>query len=692
MVFTRADSKFYVREYISDEELPSGSVEVDSIKLEVLKERDQQGQESPEVQANESESTSAIYHFPVNDIHQRVMGVNNQCQSEYQKTKTREALVELIDVVQTANRGELFSHVYFNKANQMIVQRKEEEKQAREKFLEEELEQWREALRKAQKYSDKISDTYWKGVQRARFAIEQEKKYKNQIDDILTTLTDLKKGFSILKHMLEKTSCISLYSLRDCAQSQLNVLSNVNMNRTTAYSAYADAYGVPANTVHDNSDIIREVRGNFMKVADNLNTEIGQENAEFTQKIAEHESKEECKLAFIYATEAARGTAESHFKKMSLSDMQRESMAGFADTKKKIKEGLINHIALMEIVMTDRDLKIKESYVPERVTTLMTESLQQLQIDDSFIFSRVKWVGYHRKRDGQRKSKDSITAWIPAKSTTPKEANEREKVCLRQAVGFLTYRLLNKIRQQAIEEEYGKHAHCHQAILPGKTDKEIQKKYEKYFENIPQLPMAEEAPDLVESLKSQFAEVYVKKLLLEFEEDPDKFKQRKQELDNYLMAIGKERESYVTKLREMTDVLTNVVCRLAPDYAKSLNKDQLQEIKARDYNKAAKDLSQKVLKELSRGEGNKRLQNETKLYFTSGDKIGKAIKIYAKLNHDILMKLAKESKDVCFPTEAMVVEEGKGQMKICDVKVGDRLLATTQDGILIFEDVFMLGE
>ena len=56
------------------------------------------------------------------------------------------------------------------------------------------------------------------------------------------------------------------------------------------------------------------------------------------------------------------------------------------------------------------------------------------------------------------------------------------------------------------------------------------------------------------------------------------------------------------------------------------------------------------------------------------------------------MDMAREGKDICFPSEATVVEERKGQIKICDVKVGDRLLATTTDGILMFEDVFMLGE
>ena len=88
------------------------------------------------------------------------MAVDNQCESKYQKAKTRDALIELIDVVQTLNKGRPFSDKYFDKAKQKLVQRREEEKEARKKFLAMEHDQWSKALKTAEGVSDRLSDNY----------------------------------------------------------------------------------------------------------------------------------------------------------------------------------------------------------------------------------------------------------------------------------------------------------------------------------------------------------------------------------------------------------------------------------------------------------------------------------------------------------------------------------------------------
>ena len=84
------------------------------------------------------------------------------------------------------------------------------------------------------------------------------------------------------------------------------------------------------------------------------------------------------------------------------------------------------------------------------------------------------------------------------------------------------------------------------------------------------------------------------------------------------------------------------------------------------------------------------LPEDAKIYFSTNRNYA-AIKIYAELNHKVLKEMAQEVK-ICFPADAMVVEKTKGQMKICDVTVGDRLLTVSTDGTLHYEDVFMLGE
>ena len=673
MLFTRADSKFDLREYISK-----------ARTTELASSEGKNHQVGAQVQEKNSKGASAVYNFLTYDIKEHIMGVDNQCQSEYQKKKTRDALVELIDVVQTANRGRPFSHVYFDKAQQKLVRRKDEEKQAREDFLTEELKIWNETLEKAQKESDQISDGFWKGVQRAILTKEQRKGYKILIAATLTSLGHLKKGIPILKRMLEKTSCISLWNLNDCAHRRLD-----DLNKVSSISSAA-SYVALTNTVDDNSDVIRQVRKYLRKSEDDLNTEIEQENAALTQKIMEDESKEECKLAYIYTTEIAQSIAESYFQKMSLSDMKRESTAGFSDTKKKINASLMKHVLAMGAMLTQYQVELAENLVRERVVVMTTEALVQLkEKDDGFTQNAMRWLGLNKKRDDQKKPK-----YIVITGTGPSSgaSQETKGICMIQAVDFLVRRQLNTLRLQAAEAEYTKSIPCHQLILQGEFDHEIGKKYEEYFDKILKLPTAEGTPTLGERVKSQFAEVYARKILLGLEEDPDKGKQRQQELDEFLTVIKKERKGYETKISEMTDVLINVVCRLAPEYVKSLSYGRLQEVRKKDYGGAARDLSPKVLKELSKGEENKQLLDETKAYFSSGDKIGKAIKTYAKLNHEILKDLAKEAKGICFPAEATVVEERRGEMKICDVKVGDKVLTTTGNGTLTFQEVFVLSE
>ena len=125
VLFTRADSRFNLREYIDN---------TSSTELASPEGSDQEAQTGTQAPEKDSKGTSAVYKFLTNDVKEHIMGLDNQCESEYQKKKTRDALVERIDVVQTANEGRPFSHVYFDKAKQKLVRRKDEEKQAREDF------------------------------------------------------------------------------------------------------------------------------------------------------------------------------------------------------------------------------------------------------------------------------------------------------------------------------------------------------------------------------------------------------------------------------------------------------------------------------------------------------------------------------------------------------------------------------
>ena len=451
-----------------------------------------------------------------------------------------------------------------------------------------EHDQWSKALKTAEGVSDRLSDNYWRRVQLARLFEEQANGYTNLMIDTFTSLEDLKKGLTALKGILHATSCISLYSLADCGLRRLNDLGDGSTNEITERILFLKEY--------------------FQSSTGYLNTEIGQENDELTGKILENESKEECKLALLYVKEVVRCAAQVQFQEMSISNLEEESKSGFTNTRKKIKTDLIDHLILMVAVLTLHQAEL-EQVLKETAESLTTATITQLKKKQETQTSRLL----------PESSLRCVTK--PSGNLSWKYHLEAERACKTQAADFLIRRKLHVMRLQAVEAEYQKYPECYQSIAKN-TDKDSRKTYEKYFNDIPHIPIVERTPKLAERFKFQFADVYARKLL-----HPDKKIKRQHELDRFQATIKKERESCLTKLTEMTDVLTNVVCRLAPGYAKSLNKEQLQEIKNKNYSKTAKDLTPKVLSELSKGEENIQLQNETKIYFRSGDKISKAISI-----------------------------------------------------------------
>ena len=291
----------------------------------------------------------AAYQFLKDDINDRYMGVDNQCETEYQKKKTRDALLELIDVVQTLNKGRPFSDKYCDKAKQKLVQRGKEEKQARENFLAMEHDHWNEALNAAEEVSNCLSDHYWKEVQQARLLDKQT--HEKLIADTSTNLEDLKKGLTALKGMLDGTSCASLYSLADCAIERLNELGGGSTKE------------------------IKERIGLLKKELQNIRgNEIEQEKAELKSKILKTESKEECKLALVYTNKVA----QSQFQKMTISFFEEESKSGFTNTRKKIKKDLIDHLLLMIRVLKEHQAEL-ESVLRRSAATLTNETINHLE-------------------------------------------------------------------------------------------------------------------------------------------------------------------------------------------------------------------------------------------------------------------------------------------------------------------------
>ena len=150
VVLTRAEGDFDIEEFLDGiEETPvldNDSEEVAApqhVKLTIL------GPNQP---------CSLIKKFLIHDIDKRVIGVNNASKSSFEKNGMRDAVIELIDVVQTQQEGKPFSHLYFVRAKGKLEQRREKEEMAREKFAREECERCKDSLDKAEKKLVKLLD------------------------------------------------------------------------------------------------------------------------------------------------------------------------------------------------------------------------------------------------------------------------------------------------------------------------------------------------------------------------------------------------------------------------------------------------------------------------------------------------------------------------------------------------------
>ena len=57
-----------------------------------------------------------LKRFLKEDVSEHVMAVNNKYTCEYERIQQRDAIVELLDVVQTKNEAKCFKNQYFDKA------------------------------------------------------------------------------------------------------------------------------------------------------------------------------------------------------------------------------------------------------------------------------------------------------------------------------------------------------------------------------------------------------------------------------------------------------------------------------------------------------------------------------------------------------------------------------------------------
>ena len=155
--------------------------------------------------------------FLKDDVSQHIMAVNNKYRCEYERVKQRDALIELIDVVQTKNDAKCFKNQYFDKAEKRLKLRKKEEEKARERLLEQEVAESHDAINKARSLADHFSDAYLRNLQFIRMKLEIQTGFHDMIKSIESQVKELKEGISVMLSVTEPAG----NPLQDCIRAMV---------------------------------------------------------------------------------------------------------------------------------------------------------------------------------------------------------------------------------------------------------------------------------------------------------------------------------------------------------------------------------------------------------------------------------------------------------------------------------------
>ncbi len=136
--------------------------------------------------------------FLKEDVNEHVMAINNTCKSEYERRLQREALIELIDVVQTENEAMCFKNKYFDKAERRLKERKKEEDKAKEELLEQEVAESQHAIGRSRAVANHMSDRYLKDLQLRQVRQQMTTQFDGVAEALEGNIRDLNEGIGML--------------------------------------------------------------------------------------------------------------------------------------------------------------------------------------------------------------------------------------------------------------------------------------------------------------------------------------------------------------------------------------------------------------------------------------------------------------------------------------------------------------
>ena len=254
------------------------------------------------------------------------------------------------------------------------------------------------------------------------------------------------------------------------------------------------------------------------------------------------------------------------------------------------------------------------------------------------------------------------------------------KLYVVHAAEYLVERHLKLVRAKEIRQEDNTNFKNSIRVVTEKMNQDLETNSKETIQYFQRYITPRGKHNSIEKIAMHSVQKIGRTIIMDLETDMSNKLTLKHLFDDWVKNVLDEEDARRKFIEGQIEILTDKIKSLAPEYAKSKNVSELNEMARTGYKQAAQDLTPLVREQLP---------DETKHFF-SDEKLGDAIKSYAKLNHDTLKSLGKDVE--CFPADAIVTEEKRGAVKMSELRVGDRILTAQTDGRLIYEDVFMLGE
>ena len=541
---------------------------------------------------------TALHKFLIDDIDERIMGVENQLESEYERTRMRDAVIELIDVLQTERNGMPYRNKYFDKNEMRIREYEKEEQTFREKLCEYECERWRYLLKGAEVTTHHVLDKYYRDCQIR--AVDEENQGEILARTIIEELRTLKKALSAVVDVRDGINLSFSWDFTDTTENESKGL----LDETPTISS--------AQHQQQSNKKQKEELNKKLKVVESTTGRYGENLPEKT----EEGFRKEQELALAYMTMITSFPSGGYFKENPS-----------AKFPMKTDYEMVAHLKLVasQLEETFREYQSKESptaqpsvrhtvqNILKRVTSEITKGLKQNTASYRY---KSKWDIGSRNKSSEVKT---LAEWCL-------EAESSCNSYITQAIEFLVNRRMNIILLQAIQVECDIQKIHHDSNV----DDNLKKLYADAFEKIQQLYRKDENNPFIRQMERQIAAVHRMKLMLQLEDNPSKREEMSKELEGIEKQLEQQKDVCLSRVLDFTHILMYTASHQAMDYIRSQTKSQLMRMKSKDYEEEVRLLSPKILEEIS---------DEIKAYFDL-NRINEMIKLYLQLHCQMLPEMA----------------------------------------------------